>query len=218
MMSGADGATGNTSTLPSRRWMVPSGTPITAVSARSAAELSACAWRRSIRAVEAATRARVSSVGDTFPAVTRRAAASTPLPAIRSDSSATLTRSWAVSASKKAWTAVARMSARRAIRSSAAMSLPRCASSTRAARLPPVSSVWLSCIVVTRVPDLRSSWSTPSTGFGMRPAWRTVPSLASSSAAAARSWGFCASAVSTAVLKDNGVVCGATVGVAGTVA
>ncbi|MNT26183.1 hypothetical protein D3C72_1617420 [compost metagenome] len=151
-----------------------------------------------------ATRALVSSSGDTLPAATRLAAARVAICASPTESCARRRRSCAVSTAKTAVTAAARSSARRADSADAAWSRARSAAVTRAARLPPSSRGWLSCSVVVRLLRRRSSSCVSSVGLGQAPACTTAPSAAACSWRAADRPGLACSASATAARRVSG--------------
>ncbi len=142
--SSRPGSSGKVSIRPSARSKCGFGLPQVAARRLRADRNAFPAWFNSSRTLDSATRALVSSTGETLPAATRREAASAPRRASWADSSARRSRSWAARTSKNAVMTVARTSARLASNSADAASLPRSAACTRALRLPPSSIGWLS--------------------------------------------------------------------------
>ena len=165
-MSSSEGTLGRSSTLPAT-WVKRGGLAPSKLASRARAlRCSLCACASSTRTPASATRALVSSTGDTLPAVTRLATASVACLARSTLSWAKAVRSWAASASKKAATTAARISTRRVFSSSTATSRPRSAAAMRAARLPPSSMgrlIWTLCV---RVGVRWSSSEYASSGLG----------------------------------------------------
>jgi len=155
------------------------------------------------------TVARVASTGDALPAVTRRAVTAVARAASACALSASCCASCAASTSTKAPATSARVSACCCARAASARCWPDSAAALRAARLPPSSISWFSCMVVLRLARRVSSTSVCSSGLGRARACCRAPPCAASSWRAADRVGLasCASAMAAGRLKGPAGSC-----------